>query len=240
MIRRALALGCLAVAVACGSLRTADDETPGDEIDDAGRERVGADASPPTPTNDAAEACTASCAGRSCGLVCDASCGTCAAAEVCDTNETSATCKAPTIVWEVDGTRVVAYASAEAFYAPSAGSTTIFFPYFGRNVSITVPSDATAGPLTSCPSNAVVVTLMTSDNAWAGLDALPARWRGLVFTLCGASTGGDVVTARDVTLTHVSPARIAGHYEILVQGKGAREGSTLRVRGVFDLVPTVQ
>jgi hypothetical protein len=84
------------------------------------------------------------------------------------------------------------------------------------------------------------MTLGTSDNSWSELDALPLRWKNLVFTSCGVQSSGDTVTARDLTITTVSPARVAGTYEFVVQGAGPRAGSTLRVHGVFDVAPTAQ
>lgn len=242
-MRRPLVLALLAVVVACGSLKAADEGSgdAGPAAEDAGPTSSLEDAAPPVdsakPTS-----CTPTCTGRTCGAdpTCDASCGTCSASEVCASTPTAASCKAPTIVWEVDGTRVAALASYEAIYAQNSGTYQLMFPGAGRSVQIYVPANPSPGPLTSCPSNAVPVSLITSDNGWAGLDALPARWKNLIFTACGASSTGDVVTARDVTLTQASPARVAGTFEILVQGKGTREGSTLRVHGAFDVVPTVQ
>ena len=61
------------------------------------------------------------------------------------------------------------------------------------------------------------------------------RW--LTFSSCGVQNSGDTVTGLDMTITSVSPARIAGTYDIIVQGAGARAGSTLHVHGVFDVPP---
>ncbi len=242
---RRLAFTFTAALLACGSLKAAEDVPAPDGEDDAATDGAVTTAETASDASDPAKPdapCTPSCTARKCGPdpVCGTPCGMCSAAEVCEQSDASSACKAPTIVWEVDGTRVAAFATAEALHYASDGSYQLFFPYWGRNVQIFVPAGATAGPLTSCPSNAVSVSLTTSDNSWAGLGTLPARWKNLTFVSCGATTDGDVVTARDVSLTQVSPARIAGSYEIVVQGKGAREGSTLRVRGVFDVAPTVQ
>jgi hypothetical protein len=117
----------------------------------------------------------------------------------------------------------------------------LFFPYWGRNVQGYLPPNPATGTLASCPSGgAATLSLITSDNSWADLGALPARWKNLSFVSCGAQSSGDVVTAKDLTITSVSPARVAGTYEIVVQGAGPRAGSTLRVRGSFDVTPTSQ
>lgn len=234
-----------AVLAACTSLRAAVDDA------DAGAEGEGPvardqdataplDSGPVVSTNDGGR-CVPSCGGRLCGrdTTCDASCGACSAAEVCDESATGAACRAPTIEWLVDGTRVAGKASAEAWYFAASGTYAVMFPENGRNVQINVPAGAAAGSLTSCPGSAAV-SLSTGDNSWSGLDALPLNWKNLLFTTCGASTSGDTVVARSVTFTQLSPARMAGSYEWIVVGKGLREGSTLRVRGAFDVAPKNQ
>jgi hypothetical protein len=220
----------LVTVTACGALKAA--APTDDAVDDAGVEETdGMDGAPPLPSpadgGDAAKAPT---------LDADA-CGVCKASEACTDKGGTASCEPATIVWEVDGVVVSKMASYEAFYTASTGTTSLFFNHYGRNVQISF-TGAPTGPVTQCPEGgSASLGLITSDNGWAKLEALPARWKGLTFTACGEQGSGDVVTARDLTLTNASPARVAGHYEILVQGAGPRAGSTLRVHGVFDVTP---
>ncbi len=147
----------------------------------------------------------------------------------------------PTIVWEVDGVVVASLTTFEAFYIVSQGTYGMDFPHWGRSIQAWLPKDPVPGTIVSCPTGGTGnLSLITSDNSYAGLGALPDRWKNLTFVSCGAQNGGDVVTARDLIITTVSPARIAGSYEILVQGAGVRAGSTLRVHGVFDVAPQTQ
>lgn len=185
-----------------------------------------------------ASAC-ATCSDASCGDACAPSCGPCANTETCVVAEGRASCAPATIIWELDGQTVARYASFEATYTPSTSKYWVSFPWWGRNVSLFFDQDAGTGTIASCSGGrGHTMTFNTLDNSYALLGALPSRWKGLVFVGCGVQSSGDVVTALDATLTHVSPARIAGTYEVIVVGHGAREGSTLRVRGVFDVTPS--
>jgi hypothetical protein len=201
---------------------------------------------PPIGDGDAgtgADACVSNCAGRTCGAdpVCGASCGVCQSTEACATSASGARCSAPTIVWEVDGVVVAQMATFEAFYTPSQGTYSIEFPHWGRSVQAWTPANPTPGTQVSCPDGGPgSLGLITSDNSYAGLDALPARWKNLTFVSCGVQSSGDVVTARDLIVTSVSPARIAGSYDIMVTGEGPRAGSSLHVHGVFDVAPQTQ
>jgi hypothetical protein len=220
----------LVTVTACGALRTA---APADDTDDdAGVENIDEvdGAPPPSSRADGGDAASTPTPDAD-------ACGVCRASEACVDRGGTATCEPATIVWEVDGVVVTKMATYEAFYTASTSTTALFFNHYGRNIQISF-TGAPTGPVTQCPEGGgASLGLITSDNGWAKLEALPARWKGLIFTACGEQSSGDVVTARDLTLTSASPARVAGHYEILVQGAGPRAGSTLRVRGVFDVTP---
>ncbi len=248
----------LAALAGCGGFREAS-STPADaaggtdaeaRVDGAAQDAGGSDLDAAaagdhtSPGVDAgSDACTPSCSGRTCGLdpTCGVSCGTCPSTLACATTSTNAACAAPTIVWEVDGVVVTQLATFESFYYPSQGTYGVDFPHWGRSVQAWTPQNPTPGTIVSCPAGGPgTLSLITSDNSYADLGALPARWKNLTFVSCGAQSSGDTVTARDLTITSVSPARIAGSYDILVQGAGPRAGSTLHVHGVFDLVPQPQ
>lgn len=163
----------------------------------------------------------------------------CAAPKICVEGDAGSRCEVPTIRWYVDGVLVAQYATHEGLYtASSSVPYYLAFPFYGRNISLTLPATVGTGNVLSCPSSGPVeLSLNTSDNGFAGLSALPARWKGLILTRCGTSAAGDQVMARDVTLSVVTPARVAGTYEFIVQGAGPRAGSTLRVTGAFDVAP---
>lgn len=219
-----------------------DDGEPGDDRgpDDDGGARDGSGSTGDADASSCSNAAV-TCANRACGkdpICTSVACGECGPSEACVETTTGAACKAATIIWEVDGVVVTKKATHEAFFTASTGNVGLYFPYWGRNVSINLPVTAGTGMLASCPSTyTATVALTTSDNSWADLGALPSRWKDLVFTTCGAQAAGDVVTARDVMIMSLSPARIAGTYEIIVQGGGPRAGSTLRVHGSFDVTP---
>jgi hypothetical protein len=163
----------------------------------------------------------------------------CVAPKICVKNDAGGRCEVPTIRWFVDNVLVAEYATHEALYFAASSAYFLGFPYYGRSVQLNLPSAVATGNVLSCPgSGPVSLSLVTSDNSFAGLDSLPSRWKGLVFTSCGPQSSGDQVTALDVTISSVSPARVAGSYEIIVKGAGARANSTLRVTGVFDVAPT--
>lgn len=70
------------------------------------------------------------------------------------------------------------------------------------------------------------------------LDSLPPTWRGLVFSRnnCDADSL-DFASTYELTLTAVSPNRVVGSFEMVIEGGGPREGQTLRAVGAFDAVP---
>jgi hypothetical protein len=165
----------------------------------------------------------------------------CLAPKICSVTSGEGRCEVPTIRWFVDDVLVAEYATHEAiYYATGATQYFLAFPYFRRSVQIYLPQNLTVGAVTACPQSALSMSLITSDNSYAGLSALPARWRNLIFTSCGAQSEGDQVIARDLTLTNASATRLAGSYEFIVKGAGPRANSTLRVTGAFDVAPTVQ
>jgi hypothetical protein len=237
-------------AAACGSFKAAipagaaDSGPPGGSSDDGAAPAI--DASPP---NDAREAevpspdagCAPACAGRACGKdpACGTTCGVCPQGQACDETSSAVSCKPATLTWEVDGVVVAEFATFEAYYTTSQDAYALDFPHWGRSIQIGLPAHPSTGTLASCPSGgSASLALITSDNSWAGLDALPLRWKNLIFASCGAQSSGDTVTARDLTITAVSPARVAGTYDVVVEGAGPRAGSTLHAHGVFDIAPT--
>jgi hypothetical protein len=80
------------------------------------------------------------------------------------------------------------------------------------------------------------IDLMTYNNP----PGLPPEWLNLqtdFSSIFGCGTGrtpGGNITSFNWSLTTVSSSRLAGSYDITIQGTGARAGSTLRVHGTFD------
>jgi hypothetical protein len=189
--------------------------------------------------------CTPDCTNRSCGPdpVCSYSCGPCDPSTVCDSEASGAACVPPTIQWELDGTVIQRLGTAEAYHVVGSDSLGLYFPHWGRNVQISMANASTrsAGTYSSCPGGAVSGTTMgviTSDNGWASLDALPLAWKSLNFSSCGTISSGDTVQTLTLTFTTLSTTHVVGSYQVVVQGANARAGSTLKISGAFDLNPT--
>lgn len=239
--RRYVVLAAIAVVAACTDLRSAadtgsDTRTPSEDAPagDGGTEALGGDAA----LDAGGAACTPSCTLRACGKdpVCGMSCGTCEANEACEVRDAGSSCEAITILWELDGNVVAKLTTHEVF--ASGGAQTLFFPHYGRNVTLTVAAGGATGKISDCTAEKDgVLTLNSLDNGYTGLAALPAAWKGQIWAGCGAQSSGDTVIARDASLTANGPTRIAGTYELVVQGGGDRAGSVLKVRGAFDVTP---
>jgi hypothetical protein len=171
-----------------------------------------------------------------------AGCGPCDPSMVCD-SETGGACVLPTIQWDLDGTVIQRLGTAEAYYTVGSDSLGLYFPHWGRNMQISMSNVSTrsAGTYSSCPAGAVSGTsigVITSDNGWASLAALPLAWKSLNFSTCGTISSGDTVQTLTLTLTTLSTTHVVGGYQVTVQGANARAGSTLTISGAFDLVPT--
>jgi hypothetical protein len=189
--------------------------------------------------------CTPDCTNRACGPdpVCGHSCGPCDPATVCDSEASGAACVPPTIQWELDGSVIQRLGTAEAYYFVGSDSLGLYFPHWGRNVQISMGNVSTrsAGTYSSCPggpASGTSIGVITSDNGWASLDALPMVWKSLNFSSCGTISSGDTVQTLTLTFTTLSTTHVVGSYQTVVQGANARAGSTLKISGAFDLQPT--
>jgi hypothetical protein len=139
------------------------------------------------------------------------------------------------LVWILDGVEV-----ARSFGAEVAGGTSayIFLPYWGRNVQATLGDYGSLVPgIYYCDDYAtgpVNVSLITSDNSWAGLEDLPEEWKTLIVTYCDAvGTSPDAI---DMWLRlDAVGARLAGQYQATIVGAGPRAGHTLVIEGTFDV-----
>jgi len=139
------------------------------------------------------------------------------------------------LVWTLDGVEV-----ARSFGAEVAGGTSayLFLPYWGRNVQAIlgdygslVPGIYDCDDYTTGPVN---VSLITSDNSWAGLEDLPEEWKTLIIAYCDAA--GTYPDAIDMWLRlDTVGARLVGQYQATIIGGGPRAGHTLVIDGTFDV-----
>src|SRR5262249_20936070 len=145
---------------------------------------------------------------------------------------------ASTVVWEINDATVHSAGTAETFYQPSHNLYFLFLPKWGRNVQIYLHADTLKPGTFNCPGSHVF-GLITSDNGFDGLDKLPPEWKSLSVAGCGKASSGDLVTKSELTISTLRPDRVAGRYDLVIDGAGPRSGSTLRVSGEFDEKPKV-
>ena len=84
-------------------------------------------------------------------------------------------------------------------------------------------------------SNDVTFGILTYDNGYAGLDALPTQWQGLTFDTSGCTPNtGDTFSTFILEVTTLTMTHAIGRYEIEIHGAGSRANSVLSIRGRFD------
>ncbi len=131
------------------------------------------------------------------------------------------------LIWRLDGVEVARSTGAEA------GADYLFLPHWGRNVQAywtSPPAPGTHG-CADMTATGLRVGLLTVDNSWANLDALPERWKNLNITSCAFTPDTYTVT---LTLDATS-GRYRGTLHIEVVGAAERAGETLTVDGTFDI-----
>jgi hypothetical protein len=187
--------------------------------------------------------CVPQCGVAACGLdpVCALSCGSC---------QTSQTCEAGTCVeaaamtrWTLDGDVVNTSTSVEALYTASQDHMFVGIPLNGRNIQLSLADVSNRSSISySCADEPITfgpLSLITSDNGWADLDALPARWKGLILNGSHCiNPGDDELAMWSLEITTLDPGRVAGSVTIELAGGGPRSGETLHIASEFDVEAT--
>lgn len=147
------------------------------------------------------------------------------------------------IVWTLDDVEVARHRTAEGLYYAATDSLYIAMPFWGRNVTITVEDVGSTAPFSATcadfQNTGFALSLITSDNSWADLDALPATWKGLIATdssCAGGLVDGDMLQRWDIEMTTLSSTSAAGTVDIEISGGGPRSSETLRISGSFDVM----
>lgn len=188
-------------------------------------------------------ACVPECGAAECGAdpVCGTACGECLPTQECD----EGACIAARVVtqWSLDGTIVNTTTSGEAIYTAAYDTMFVGLPHYGRNIQINIADASTANRLSySCADEPITIgplSLITSDNGWAELDALPDRWKSLILNGSHClNPAEDTLSVWELEVTSVDPGHVVGTATIEITGGGPRAGETLRIESAFDLDAT--
>ena len=188
------------------------------------------------------EVCQPDCSGRTCGQdpVCGELCGECSGVDIC--TEGGKCEEAPTwLVWKVNGQTKATHTSHESSYWKDRDLGDVLLPKSGRNVMLSVLDVSQGGGFFwSCDDQNPrgYMSVLTSDNGWSKLDALPAPWKNVTFASgrdC-MPIGGlkDEFKTFRFSVSESSTGVLKGDLEIEIVGAGPRRGSTLTIEGKFD------